>query len=64
MLLEQGEIHARQLGLKIFVMTATGQAGRRFYEKRGFKNLRTLTLDDSKWGGTTSHVTSFLEKEV
>lgn len=64
MLLERGMIEAQKLGLKMFVMTATDPAGTRFYESHGFKNLLTVSLDDSKWGGTTPHVTSFLEKEV
>ncbi|KAK4499455.1 hypothetical protein PRZ48_009970 [Zasmidium cellare] len=64
MLLERGESEARKLGLKIFVMTATDPAGRAFYERRGLRNLRTVVLNDSRWGGTTPHVTSFLEKEV
>lgn len=64
MLLERGEAEARKLGMKIFVMTATGPSGILFYERHGFKTLRTVTLDDSEWGGTTPHVTSFLEKEI
>lgn len=64
LLLEQGESEARKLDLKIFVMTATDPAGTKFYQSRGFRLLRTVTLDDSRWGGKTSHVTSFLEKKV
>ncbi|KAF2223459.1 E1-E2 ATPase-domain-containing protein [Elsinoe ampelina] len=64
MLLESGEVEARKLGLKLFVMTSTDPAGKIFYESSGFRNLQTVTLDDSKWGGKTPHVTSYLEKEV
>ncbi|KEQ63797.1 uncharacterized protein M437DRAFT_46137 [Aureobasidium melanogenum CBS 110374] len=64
LLLKNGEIEAKKLGLKIFVMTSTDPGSTDFYEKCGFRNLRTVSLDVGKWGEETPHVTSFLEKEV
>lgn len=55
---------ARKLDLKILVMTATDPAGVKFYQSSGFKLLRTMTLDDSRWEVKTPHVTHFLEIEV
>lgn len=62
LLLKIGEIEAQKLGLKIFVMTSTDLGSTVFYEKCGFRNLRTVSLNVGKWGGETPHVTSFLEK--
>jgi len=59
---ESGAAQAKKLGLQTFVMSTP--SGALLYERSGFKAVRTITLDDFKWGGETPHVTVFFVKEV
>ncbi|KAF7551023.1 hypothetical protein G7Z17_g5306 [Cylindrodendrum hubeiense] len=52
LLLEWGLEEADRLGIPAFLESS--QQGRRLYEKWGFREVETLTVDFSPWGGPSS----------
>lgn len=62
MLLRSGIAEADAAGVPIIVMATP--AGLRLYEKNGFKRISTVELDDSEFGGTGSHISHFLIREL
>ena len=61
LLLRDGLAQADAAGLKTFVMSTP--AGLKLYEKHGFEWVSTIVQDDSKYGGTGSHVSVFLVRQ-
>ncbi|KAG4433712.1 hypothetical protein IFR05_010793 [Cadophora sp. M221] len=53
---------AEDAGLKCYVMSTP--AGLRLCESHGFKRVKTIVQDDSKWGSVEPHVNYFLVREV
>lgn len=61
MMLKEALLQADKAGLKCIVMAHP--AGLRLYEKQGFQLVRSLTQDDSKYGGSGSFTQHWLVRE-
>ena len=61
LLVRSGLVEADRARLKTIVMSTS--AGKRLYEKCGFQLVSTIAQDDSKFGGTGSHVNYFLVRQ-
>jgi ribosomal protein S18 acetylase RimI-like enzyme len=58
LLLRSGIAQADAAGLPTIVMATPVGLG--LYEKNGFERVSTIKQDDSKYGGTGSHINHFL----
>ncbi len=61
-LVQSGIKIAEDAGLECYVMSKP--AGLKLYESHGFKLVKTVSQDVSKWGITEPDVNHFLVKEV
>lgn len=61
-LLRSGIAVADAAGMRMYVMATPN--GLHMYEKHGFKRVKTVTHDYSKWGEDELHVNYFLIREV
>ena len=58
MLLKWGADEADRLGLESYLEASPD--GKFLYEKRGFRELETIKMDFSKWGGPKDHPTTLM----